>query len=80
MSDEIKKVTKELEWKKIDHETYRVYVFPDNNIVKIVEPVVLNVSKSGGHRVVDSNSMSHYIPSGWIHLYWETDDESAYWF
>lgn len=76
----IKLVTDDLEWKKIDHEKYRVYVFPNNEIVTIVEPAVLNVSKSGGHRIVDSENVSHYIPYKWLHLYWETDDENAYWF
>lgn len=78
--EQIKKVTDDLEWKRIDHETYRTYVFRNNQLITIVKPMVLNVSKSGGHRVVDAENVSHYIPSGWIHLYWETDDDSAYWF
>ena len=76
----IKLVTGDLEWKVIDHETYRTYEFPNNESIKITKPILLNVSKSGGHRIVDSENVSHYIPSGWLHLYWESDDESAYWF
>ncbi len=76
----IKKVTDDLEWKKVDHEEYRIYVFPGNERIQIDRPVLLNVSKSGGHRILDIENVSHYIPSGWIHLYWETDDDNAYWF
>ena len=73
-----KEVTKDLEWKNIDHEIYRVYVFQNVDSitnVKIHEPKLLNVSKSGGHRILDSKDVAHYIPYGWIHLYWETRDE-----
>lgn len=73
-----KEVTKDLEWKNIEHEEYRVYVFPDGSSVQITNPVKLNVSKSGGHRVLDVYNMAHYIPSGWIHLYWETFDNIAF--
>lgn len=75
-----KEVTPDLDWKNINHEIYRIYVWPDGARVKITRPVKLNVSKSGGHRVLDAENVSHYIPSGWIHLFWETDDENAFWF
>lgn len=61
----------EIEFKNIESELYRVYVFPDGSEVKIENPVGINVSKSGGHRVLGDNGLSHYIPSGWIHLYWK---------
>ena len=73
-----KEVTKNLEWKNIEHEIYRVYYFPDGSEVRIDNPVLLNVSNSGGHRIVDSYDVSHYIPSGWIHIIWETNDNCAY--
>ena len=75
---ERKEVTPLLEWKDIDHEEYRVYVFKDNQRVAIQQPVLLNVSKSGGHRILDANNVSHYIPYKWIHLYWETKDHNAF--
>lgn len=59
-----------MEFKDITSELYRVYTFPSGAQVRIDEPKVLNVSKSGGHRVLDNFSISHYIPSGWIHLEW----------
>ena len=74
----MKEVTKDLEWKNIDHEMYRVYKFPNEAHVKITNPKLLNISKSGGHRILDEFDVSHYIPSGWIHLYWETKDKNAF--
>jgi len=75
---ELKEVfQKELLWKNIDHELYRTYVFKDNKIT-IHCPVLINVSKSGGHRILDSNNVSHYIPYKWIHLFWETTDNIAF--
>ena len=73
-----KEVTKDLEWKNIDHEKYRIYIFPNNEEVRILSPILLHVSKSGGHRILDKWNVSHYVPKGWIHLFWETDDENAF--
>lgn len=60
----------ELKFKSLEDEQYRTYVFPDKSEVTITAPTGLNVSSSGGHRVLDSAGISHYIPNGWIHLYW----------
>lgn len=62
---------KPLEFSPLSDEKYRVYCYPDGTIVRLEEPVALNVSKSGGHRVYTADGISHYIPSGWNHLYWE---------
>jgi hypothetical protein len=59
-----------LEWNDLSDEQFRVYTWPDGAIVKLVAPLKLNVSKSGGHRVFTADGVSHYIPSGWNHLYW----------
>lgn len=64
----------QLEFKDVSTEIYRVYEFPDGKIVKINKPVKLNVSKSGGHRILDEKGVSHYVPSGWVHLYWKVKD------
>jgi hypothetical protein len=58
------------EFVDISSEQYRCYQFPDYNVI-ISSPLLLNVSDSGGHRVWDAGGKSHYIPTGWIHLYWE---------
>ena len=78
--EKLKEVTDDLKWKSIEHETFRIYRFPEDEYVLINEPRLLHVSRSGGHRVLDADNTSHYIPSGWIHLYWTTDDGSAFWF
>lgn len=59
-----------LSWNDISSEEYRVYNF-GNNEVQINKPLKLNVSRSGGHRLFDEQGTSHYIPAGWVHLYWK---------
>lgn len=55
----------------ISSEKYRTYEWDNGYTITINEPTFLNVSESGGHRLLDKNGKSHYIPSGWIHLFWE---------
>ena len=57
-----------LTFKDLSDEQYRVYIYPDMEI-RINEPLFLNVSASGGHRIFDSEGKSNYIPSGWRKLY-----------
>lgn len=57
----------------ISSEVWREYQFRGES-VRIENPVALNVSKSGGHRVLDERGVSHYIPSGWVHLTWVAKD------
>ncbi len=58
-----------LPFRNLSDEQYRVYDFGDHQ-VRLVKPMKLNVSESGGHRVFTADGVSHYIPSGWVHLYW----------
>jgi len=60
-----------LTFSSLEDEQYRVYSFADGSEVRIEKPQALNVSKSGGHRVLDGEGVSHYIPAGWNHLYWK---------
>lgn len=62
----------ELTFADITTEEYRCYEFADMTI-RIDNPVGLNVSKSGGHRVLDKAGISHYIPKGWRRLYWKAE-------
>jgi len=62
-----------LEFTDISSEMWRVYDY-GNHKIRISEPTHLNVSKSGGHRILDRGDVSHYIPSGWIHLYWKVSE------
>lgn len=66
---------KKREFVSIDGEIKRTYHFPtQSGIVPIVlhNPVALNVSESGGHRLILACGKSVYIPTGWICLEWET--------
>ncbi len=62
---------KEVEFTDISTEMWREYDFGNDNIITINEPKWLYVSASGGHRIVDGAGLSHYIPKGWIHLFWQ---------
>ena len=55
----------------------RHYRFPNNEIVTIHEPKFLIVSDNG-HRIFDTKGVSHYIPYGWIHLWWENVDDGSF--
>lgn len=60
-------------WRSLLSEVRRTYVFPGGEKVVIENPLRLNVSASGGHRVLDGAGVSHYVPEGWHHLFWETE-------
>jgi len=71
------KNTSELKFKDIDDEEFRTYTFiRDGKIfyVTIREPLKINVSPSGVHRIFDSSGECHYIPPGWIHLKWRSKE------
>ena len=60
----------------ISSEEYRTYVFVGEhgtNEVKITHPQFLAVS-AGGHRLLDGEGVSHYVPKGWIQLSWKAKD------
>lgn len=62
----------------IESEEFREYTFPAPQgrfvKVRITKPTHLSVSESGGHRVLDAEGVSHYIPSGWVHLSWKAKE------
>jgi hypothetical protein len=66
------RVDADLKFTDISTEQWRAYEFPEKE-VRIERPIALNVSRSGGHRVLDAAGVSHYIPKGWIHLTWKAD-------
>jgi hypothetical protein len=59
-------------WKDISSEEYRTYDFSDGGSITIKKPLRIKVSENG-HRILDADGVSHYVPKGWIHLYWEGD-------
>ena len=62
----------DLKFVDISTEEFRCYEFPDMTI-RIESPLELNVSGSGGHRILDKEGRSHYIPKGWRRLYWKAN-------
>ena len=52
----------------------RTYHFPGDEEYVITQPRHLNVSKSGGHRIVDSSGVGHYVPAGWLAISWTVAD------
>jgi hypothetical protein len=65
------------EFKDISSEEYRIYVFPDM-MITINAPLLLHVSSSGGHRVLDANGCSNYIPAGWRQIQWKVYDDKPH--
>lgn len=63
----------ELKFADISTEVYRTYIYPGGEMVRIDNPTHLNVSKNG-HRILDGQGVSHYMPQGWIHLFWEVKE------
>lgn len=61
-----------LEFTDISSEQYRIYEFNNGKTIMIAEPLRLNISKSGGHRLYDSSGVSHYIPQGWVRVSWKS--------
>lgn len=62
----------------IGAEAWREYVFPCGGVVRINLPRFLHVSESGGHRLYDFEQTCHYIPSTWIHLRWQVQDDQPH--
>jgi uncharacterized protein YtpQ (UPF0354 family) len=71
MADVVLRNESNFEFKDISSEKYRTYVWDNETKITIDEPQWIAVSESGGHRIVDKEEKSHYIPAGWIQLYWE---------
>ncbi len=59
-----------LSFTDISTEAVRRYHFKGDEVVVIPGPLMLNVSRTGGHRIYDENGVSHYIPKGWLELTW----------
>ena len=67
-----------LQFTDISSEQQRTYTFPDGELTHIQQPCWLAVSVSGGHRLLDSAGVCHYVPSGWIHLTWVVKDDAPH--
>jgi hypothetical protein len=60
-----------LEFTDISSEQYRIYEFNNGKTIMISDPLRLNISKNGGHRLFDGSGISHYIPQGWVRISWK---------
>jgi len=63
----------------ISSKVYRLYRFPKGESVMIKKPAILIVSDNG-HRVVDKEGYSHYIPYGWIHLKFKVEKGASHFY
>ena len=62
----------------ISVEVYREYTWESGAKVRIDAPKTLLISDNG-HRVGAADG-SHYVPYGWIHLYWLNKDDRKHQF
>ena len=60
----------DVDWRKISAEIYREYWMCSGQKVRIEDPLLLHVSKSGGHYVINSQGRVTYIPCKWDSLTW----------
>ncbi len=67
-----------LEFSSLESEEWREYAFADFRVIRIERPVALNVSRGGGHRLLDHTGISHYVPKGWVHLRWRAKPDAPH--
>ena len=60
----------DVDWRDISAEFFREYLMPSGQIIKLINPLLLHVSASGGHYVIDDRGYTHYIPNKWERLTW----------
>ena len=49
-------------------EEYRIYTFPNKEIIRIDKCRKLKVSNSGNHRIITEDGLLHIVPIGWLHI------------
>ena len=67
-----------LKFNDISAETFREYQFPNGNKLLIKNPLFLNVSASGGHRLFDAQGTAWYVQpkEGWS-IHWKVGEGKA---
>lgn len=60
-------------WVMVLSMQWREYTFDEGQSVRIDKPLKLYISDNG-HRILDADGVSHYVPLGWIHLKWQAKD------
>lgn len=64
----------------VSDEESRTYVFGVDRAYRIDLPLIVAVKKGKdghSHRVIDSAGQCHYIPKGWIAIYWTLTPRSV---
>lgn len=59
-----------VKYNDISVEEYRVYTFAGGETIRVDKPLWLNVSASGGHRIVVSDNSTVYIPGKFLSIQW----------
>ena len=69
----------ELEFTDVSSEEYREYTFSNGLGLTIPNPAWLNVSASGGHRLLDSDGICYYIQpkEGWV-IEWKVKEDAPH--
>jgi hypothetical protein len=60
-----------LKFKDISGKKYRIYHFDKGEELIINNPIALNISDSGGHRIIDGIGRCYYISPKWLWIEWE---------
>lgn len=63
-----------LKFSDLSNERFRTYIFENGDALRLDEPLALNVSASGGHRVALKDGRSYYISPKWIAIEWVSDN------
>ena len=66
-----------LEFTDISSERWREYLFADGETVVIDNPLQLHVSQTG-HRILDAQGISHFVPTTWKQLRWEARENAPH--
>lgn len=74
--EEIKSPLKFLD---ISSELYRTYYYPGGGTFTVEKPVGLNISKSGGHKIIAADGNNYYIKFGWIVIGWKKAEGAEEW-
>ena len=62
----------------ISSEKEREYKFPNGDTISISQPLMISISKSGGHRIFAEGNYCYYIPPKWIAIGWKAYDEEPH--
>ena len=69
------------DWTDISSEkwrAYRMWIDGVEVIETIDNPLKLHVSASGGHRILDAEGISYYIPPKWSRITWEPNENEPH--